>query len=381
MIKSEDISIVVQGAINKSETIKCLKSIKKYLPNAEIILSTWEDSDVKDLNGLYNILVLNKDPGFGYYYKTDKKVKLNNLNRQLVSTKEGLKRATKKYAMKIRSDMIFTNNTFLNFFDMYQERIDEYKLFERKVLTSTVCSRFSFNDYVEGNRIKTVNLAFHISDWWFLGLKADIEKYFDVSLVKEPVFSNYYKLDENKDKFNPYIYLEESYLQFAPEQYIAKECFSSNFNDIAIEHAGDINNKIIEQSRKCLINNFIFLEYCDSGIYLNKYFISKCAWLSPAYFDLYNTYRQKYEYNKFCDNSYYIDNCLTFLNENVNFRNDVRELLIHFHRMLGRKPYKKNFFKEFVITFKLGIVFLFKYFQVFILLLIYNKLYKRRCDV
>ena len=125
----------------------------------------------------------------------------------------------------------------------------------------------------------------------------------------------------------------------------------------------------------------IFLEYCDSGIYLNKYFISKCAWLSPAYFDLYNTYRQKYEYNKFCDNSYYIDNCLTFLNENVNFRNDVRELLIHFHRMLGRKPYKKNFFKEFVITFKLGIVFLFKYFQVFILLLIYNKLYKRRCDV
>ena len=35
MIKSEDISIVVQGAINKTETIKCLKSIRKYLPKGD----------------------------------------------------------------------------------------------------------------------------------------------------------------------------------------------------------------------------------------------------------------------------------------------------------------------------------------------------------
>ena len=378
MIKSEDISIVVQGAIDKKETIKCLKSIKKYFPKSEVILSTWQGSNITTLDGLYDIVIFNKDPGFGYYYKNERGVKLNNLNRQLFSTKEGLKRATKKYAMKVRSDIIFTNNTFLKFFDMYQKRIDEYKLFERKILTSTVCSRFSFNDYIEGDRIKAVNLAFHVSDWWFFGLKTDMEKYFDVSLVNEPEFSNYYKLNENKDKFNPYIYLEESYLQFAAEQYIAKECFSNNFKEISIEHAGDINNKIIEQSRKCLINNFIFLEYCDSGIYFNKYFISKCAWLSPAYFDLYNTYRQKYEYNKLCDNSYHIDNCLNFVNENVSFQNDVRALLIHFHRMLGRKPHKKTYFKEFVITFKLGIVFLFKYFQILSLLLIYNKNLKKK---
>lgn len=381
MIKSEEISIVVQGAIDKTETIKCLKSIKKYLPNAEVILSTWEGSDVKDLNGLYNVLVINKDPGFGYYYKTETKVKLNNLNRQLYSTQEGLKRATKKYAMKVRSDIIFTNNTFLNFFDKYQKRIDEYKLFERKILTSAVCSRFLFNDYIKEDRIKTVNLAFHVSDWWFFGLKTDLEKYFAVSLVKEPVFSNYYKLAENKDKFNPYIYLEESYLQFAAEQYIAKECFSNNFNDIIIEHAGDINAKIIEQSRKCLINNFIFLEYKDSGIFFKKYFISKYAWLSPAYFDLYNTYRQNYEYNIFCEKSEQLDKCLSFINENIDFQKDVRILLIHFQRMLGRKSDKKKCFNEFVKTFVLGSIFLYKYFKIFSQLFVYNKKQKRFINV
>ena len=68
MIKSTDISIVVQGSVeNREETIKCLNSIRKILPQAEIILSTWEDSDIVNLD--YDKLVLNKDPGAVYYEK------------------------------------------------------------------------------------------------------------------------------------------------------------------------------------------------------------------------------------------------------------------------------------------------------------------------
>lgn len=96
MIDSQDISVVVQGAISKEETPKCLKSIRKFLPNAEIVLSTWEGSDVSFLNGLYDILLLNKDPGAGYYYKTETTVKYNNINRQLFSTQKGLKKSNKK---------------------------------------------------------------------------------------------------------------------------------------------------------------------------------------------------------------------------------------------------------------------------------------------
>lgn len=41
-MKSNDITVVVQGAIDRKLTPKCLKSIRKHLPDAEIILSTWE---------------------------------------------------------------------------------------------------------------------------------------------------------------------------------------------------------------------------------------------------------------------------------------------------------------------------------------------------
>ena len=38
----KNISVVVQGPILPFQTAICLKSIRKFLPKAEIILSTWE---------------------------------------------------------------------------------------------------------------------------------------------------------------------------------------------------------------------------------------------------------------------------------------------------------------------------------------------------
>ena len=61
MIDSKDISVVIQGAIDPIETKKCISSIKQYLPGAEIILSTWENSNLEGLE--YDHLVLSKDPG------------------------------------------------------------------------------------------------------------------------------------------------------------------------------------------------------------------------------------------------------------------------------------------------------------------------------
>ena len=60
MIDLKDISVVVQGAIT-NYTKLCLESIRKYLPGAEIILSTWDDSNIDRLD--YDVVIFNKDPG------------------------------------------------------------------------------------------------------------------------------------------------------------------------------------------------------------------------------------------------------------------------------------------------------------------------------
>ena len=56
-IKNEDISVVVQGAIHPEWTPLVLKSIRKSLPGARVILSTWEGTDISKLD--YDVLVLN----------------------------------------------------------------------------------------------------------------------------------------------------------------------------------------------------------------------------------------------------------------------------------------------------------------------------------
>lgn len=300
MIDCKEISVVVQGPINKKETPKTLKSIRTYLPDAEIVLSTWENSDVSDLD--YDILVLNKDPGNVLMGKFKRQVLYNNMNRQLLSTQAGLKKSQRKYTLKLRSDLILTQNEFLKYFDMFQERTEDYKLFERKILTSALFTRYNIRLPKEK---KQEQIPFHISDWWFFGLTEDLKTYFiGTQLAKEPDFTKYFDKPENKNKKTPY---STAKFKFAPEQYFGYECFRRNFKDIYMEDAADYNEEINLKSQKCIVNNFIVLEYEQSGIYLNKYAYSKNEKLSGTqYIRLYNFYRYENEYKKHCDLNYKI---------------------------------------------------------------------------
>ena len=60
VINSKDISVVVQGAVDPILTTQCLTSIRKHLPQAEIILSTWEDEIVSGLS--YDKVILSQAP-------------------------------------------------------------------------------------------------------------------------------------------------------------------------------------------------------------------------------------------------------------------------------------------------------------------------------
>src|SRR5688572_23523406 len=101
---SKDFSVVVQGPVMgkpgedyvKQKTLQCLDSIKATLPDAEVIISTWKGSDCSHL--YFDKLVLNDDPGAISYNDYELKHILNNTNRQIVSTCNGLKAASRKYA-------------------------------------------------------------------------------------------------------------------------------------------------------------------------------------------------------------------------------------------------------------------------------------------
>ena len=289
-IQSSDISVVVQGAVDKESTPKCLASIRKYLPEAEIILSTWKGTDFSSLN--YDVVLFNKDPGAVDLLWFDGRK--NNGNRQLYSTQEGIKKASRKYILKLRTDLFLENANFLEYWDKFSKFDDKYFVFKHKILSCTVYVREKF----QTNAFLT---PFHPSDFWFFGLKEDLEDYFS-----KTVFQNDVEAGSWSYKYPNKVTDARFYWQFPPEQYYCVAWAKRHFPEIAFDDLSDWNRVNFELSKKILYNNFIFLGYNQSGIMSSKQGHRKSLLNEEQIKGLvtFRVYEQRYK--EFCDNSYEI---------------------------------------------------------------------------
>ena len=166
-----NLSIVIQGPIT-SVTTELVKKIKKELPQSEVIISTWKDQEIKFCsNDKLKILKLT-DPG-GYF--SNKKEHLN-VNRQILSTFEGVKISNKEYVFKIRSDILVNFNKVLKLYNNYNNS-DNNKYFIEKVLILNLTS-------VNPRKRKRL---FSFNDWIYVGCRKDL-----LTLFKCPMFPKKY---------------------------------------------------------------------------------------------------------------------------------------------------------------------------------------------
>jgi hypothetical protein len=166
MIDFKDISVVVQGAVDFSMIDQVLLSVRTVLPEAEIILSTWEGVDYSPINPeLYDKLVLSQDPG-GFPSVADGSM-FNNIDRQVVSSFAGISQATRHCCLKMRTDMILTHANFLNYFEKYNNYQPEYKLVKSRMLNNA-----------SGAVCPFWNVLLHPADFFFFGYTEDVRAYF-----------------------------------------------------------------------------------------------------------------------------------------------------------------------------------------------------------
>lgn len=164
-ISSDRISVVVQGPIihesmgGRSTTQECLRSIRQHLPQAEIILSTWEGSETAAL-GFFDKLVLSPDPG-GIWNPV--KRRYNNVNRMIRSTSAGTALASREYCLKFRTDLHLENDRVCRL-DMTPKPANPYRVF------STPITITSF--YVRDPAV--IPMLFHASDIVQFGMTADL---------------------------------------------------------------------------------------------------------------------------------------------------------------------------------------------------------------
>lgn len=329
-IDTKDISVVVQGAIDKEYTPLCLKSIRKYLPESEIILSTWEGSEVDNLD--YDVLGLSEDP----------KAKMNNTvlnlynncNRQLVSTQKGLEKANKKYALKLRTDALLINNSFLEYFDKFPSRNEKYKIFTNRVIVSSIYSR-------EFSEETNLSMSFHPSDIYFFGLSEDIKDYFmKTKLLKDIELAKYFF------KYNNLIGYANNSWKMSPEQYLCSSWLKNKFSDIQFDDWTDFNYINYAKGLNILYNNFIFLDLKQSGIHNQKHI--QVNENSNKINGLITFDRFKQMYEELCDNEkdYNIDEFSFWINNIIGYIETRKNQIIRYidYKLVKPNCYKFNIF-------------------------------------
>lgn len=242
-IRDKDISIVLQGPVYKDITNKVAARMREIFPEAEIILSTWEGSDVENI--ICDTLVLNKDPGGTPLFLDKSQTKTNNVDRMIVSSKNGIKRATRKYCLRWRTDLLLKNNEFLQYFDAYDKRADEWKVFEKRVLVHYATLPFIY--------------PLGPTDISCFGLTKDVLLYWDLpTQTKEDA---YYFMHHEYPK-DALLVAQQIVPKRGAEMYIwynVLKKFEDKYGIIKSDYGFDFNEDILRLSELSIVNNLQIL--------------------------------------------------------------------------------------------------------------------------
>ena len=263
MISSDEIAVIIQGAVIPNLLTRTIVSVRELLPDAELVLSTWNNTDISNFD--CDKFVLSQDPGF---------ININllgNINRQIVGRQNALKNIHKPYSLIIRSDCEIIN---LNFIKEFDGRIVSHS-------AGPIRSKW----------------LYHLNDWNFFGKTEDLCDLYDI-----PLFS----VTPNED----YTHIKYQ----TPHNWLAWNYFSK-FIDVTYSQFRKATKKQIKEYKKLLLQKFNLIGFHDDFGIIN---------LKEPYFSEMLKYRsnlkariKQYQYNFMRPNKISLSKILSLFTRNV----------------------------------------------------------------
>jgi hypothetical protein len=251
-IKGEEITFVVQGPVvadlNNGYTSKLCDSIKKFFPHSPLIFSTWSGQSVANLK--VDRLIFSKDPG--PLYLDENRIYVNNINRQITSTIAGLEAVETRFAVKLRSDLIFKG-------DILKQLINHYV--ECKPKPSGILTRYCIvSNFTSIRPSKYAPYLFHPCDWIFAGLTSDVRK---IWYCQEVI-----KLKSNRNLRSPTLFGQCDPQDFVmrPESHIWITFL--NRNGFSLESGGGVEQLYL--SEQSIFQELIIFNNLNLGILAQK---------------------------------------------------------------------------------------------------------------
>lgn len=269
-ISQSEVSIIIQGGIlNSSRELDVdflfnLNLTLKNFPQAEIIVSTWAADNVIEDNLRISYpgirFLFNEDVG-AIAKNVDGLNVVSNVNRMLVSSLNGLRCASKKYSIKMRTDSYLYNDNIISCLSDYflknkflsvenVLRQEQYTVFSRHLIN---CNLFARNPYSH------LPFLYHPGDIMVAGLTQDVLSFFDIPLADESIFKHCKSI------------MNVCYMRFAPEQYLWVKNLERSIPGFEFLGNFSKNSVDLQLSEKMYLNNFLPLDSARLGFVWRKH--------------------------------------------------------------------------------------------------------------
>lgn len=249
-VDSADIAVVIQGPLARNlgperGIFTCIASIRRHLPRAEIIVSTWCHEDVSGLD-VEQILVL-EDPGC-FLDDSDNQI---NTNRMLRSTLPGIEAATRPYVMKLRADHHLTSAALAVIGEPEPAGTARTKLFATPITLTTLYIR----------NPERVPMLFHISDLVQFGTRDAM-----LALWSQPLLERT-ELFNDRPSRNPFgNFSGFSSVRMVAEQSLMLGCMRTAGIDVRLDHPCQVRSTTLMLWDSVLSHNFRVLDFKHAGV-------------------------------------------------------------------------------------------------------------------
>lgn len=257
-VRPADISVVIQGPLYRNldpahGIDACLASVRRHLPGAEIIISTWKGENVEGLEA--DQIIQSEDPGFMEDWSGNQ----INTNRMIRSTAAGIKCATRPYVLKFRADFLLTGDSLAHVGQLDDEASSGPRLFDSPITLTNLFIR---------NPLRMPAL-FHISDLVSFGTRQDM-----LTLWDHPNFT-YEELFTPCPNTNPFgNFMGYSNIRLIPEQALMLATLRKVGIHISLRHPCQISRAHLRLWDETLILNFRVIDWQSSAISFPERFSS-----------------------------------------------------------------------------------------------------------
>jgi len=349
MINANEIEVVIQGPVSRKiaaqngmgETAAVIASLRRILPEASVILSTWRGADVSGIE--VDRVVFSDDPGSFPQNRNDEQQR-NNVNRQIVSTLAGLRACSRKYTLKLRSDTSLDHADFLTWFELFPARNLEGKILEKRVLAWAAGSRHPRKSPSVAN---SARVLFHPSDFVFFGLRQDLLNIWDIPLMTA-VEADWFAMEP------PRWASPRMKNRFYPEDFIWTSFLKKNGYTPVAQSWVDFDPELLRASELTIVNNLQLLDQAQFGFHCFKYPLAEGSMWGHEYLRNFTHWDWEILYRDYCDPAYQPP-AFDWLQWRVMRKDGGRSFLKYYlrcperrfrwlrDRLQGRKPWPWNY--------------------------------------